>query len=508
MKTFSKTANKWILSTMMIAALGSQYYYSVSSNNYGSFELSSTAAEELSIKLKELEAKKDLPTEAKAKEKAKLIAEYSPKIEAENKPKPATAAQAPAAAVQVAATPAVATPAKQIELTVKPAAAAKPAEAAKPVAAQAKPIEVKAPTPTAEVAPKTEGQTTEVSYIIDCDSCNGDKKFVLSKVNLETANKLAALLNPVKKPAEVKTAEPKKEETVAETDKERRERLKEEKEEKKRAAKEKKEEAKQAKADKLREEKEARTEAFTEKVEEIAERCENDLTCKVDRLSFLMQSYSGSKKIDSSAVTKAYNTLIDKDLKAGLRAENGSESKLAALDALEQLMGSELPSEYRSIKTRAVDSAKYAQVNQATNINELYRQADVYKSQNKTTEEVQTRGLAIQADRVFRQEAGQIYRTMYEGLSSVSDNATMDYVRSNYLPSMNEILNRLTNPSGISTTTSTSTGSRAGRTGNSTNVNISNGTTAIGSGNSLQNVNFGTPSTNRSVNRTGVAIPQ
>lgn len=50
MKTFSKQANKWILSTALIAALGSQYYFSISSSIVGSMDMSSTAVPSIETK--------------------------------------------------------------------------------------------------------------------------------------------------------------------------------------------------------------------------------------------------------------------------------------------------------------------------------------------------------------------------------------------------------------------------------------------------------------------------
>jgi len=84
MKPFTKTANKWILSTLMIAALGSQYYFSVSSNTSGHFELSSTAAEELAEKLKQLKATPDITEAEHAKRKHELLVQYNKLINAEN----------------------------------------------------------------------------------------------------------------------------------------------------------------------------------------------------------------------------------------------------------------------------------------------------------------------------------------------------------------------------------------------------------------------------------------
>lgn len=471
MKLFSKTTNKWLLSTMMVAALGSQYYFSVSSNTFGNYELSSTATEELAEKLKQLDNTREATPAEIEKRKKDLIESYSSKIKAENAEKDKKAADG------------------KVELIV-------------------------AQNTAGSVTKDTAETDAAGTYEIQCDICGENKFIVLSKINFDTAIYLAKQL---RKPETLVTKRVSKdeEEVVAETAKERRERLKEEREEQKRITREAKEEKKQAKLDKLLEEKEERNDAFTDKAEEIAERCQEDLSCKVSQFTSLIKRYSGSKKVDQSIVNKAYNTLIDKDLKAGLR----STDKTDALNALESLMGENLPAEYKDLKKRAVIATKTAQADQVESINSLYKQADIYKANKQTTQELEARGLALAASDNFRSESAAIYQSLYNSTLSAGDKTTLDYVVNTYAPEMRNILARLSNPTATySTVTNASigngpiggaaTGNRGGRTGNTTGVNINNGGAVINSNssNGLSGVNFGTPTQNRTTNRTGVKL--
>lgn len=488
MKPFSKTANKWLLSTMMIAVLGSQYYFSASSLNYGKFELSSTAQEELDQKIQDIGKDKSLTAEQREKLKKELTAKYTPQIEAEKKVKPVPKS-------------------KTVELQAKPVAAKAEVSVSAPAAAKSDKTEkasttpAPATTPVPEVKPAAAAQTegsTQSQFVVDCKLCGGTSRVTISGINEKTAVEIAKHLNPEKKVETPTVVEPKKEEpAVVETAQEKRERLKEEREEKKQAAKQKKEDARQAKLDKEQDAKEERNDKFTDKADEIAERCHDDLSCKANRMASLMREFSGRKKVDSFVVMKAYNTLIDKDLKAGLAGDD----KQSTLQAIDTLL-TQIPSEYKSLKTRAVDSVKYGQISQAATVNALFRQADEYQRQNKPNDAIFTRSQAMLAADTFKQEAGAIYSGIYEDLKSVGDNTTLDYVVNSYRPDINKLMSNLMSSRGV-IGSETSTGSRAGRTGNST-VNISNGGAVISNTNSLNGVNFGTPSTNRTVNRTGL----
>lgn len=478
MKPFSKQTHKWILSSLMVAALGSQYYFSISSISMGSFELASkeTAAEELKRLLAELDANQEASKENKEKGAAALRKVFSPRIKAE----------------MDAVKPQHQTP-QQIELEVRKSVESR--EAAEKAAKEkttAKPEKIGAPTsakPAESAAPKAASSETEASsstFAVFCTACTEKDRWIVlpNGTNRETAEKIGTALKNVElataKPEVKKEEESKKDdhgfETVAERRKREREEAQAEKEEKKRIAREKKEDARQAKEDKLREDKKDRTGDFKVAVSEIVTGCEDSLTCKVDRFTSLMRKYSGSKNVESYEVMRAYNQIIDKDLKAGLRGEDGSEGKNAALAAIENLIG-EIPAEYRSLKIRTVDSVKAAQIAQASAINGLYRQAEVYRSQNKTEEYLKLNGRAIHDDQTFRQEENAVYHSMFDPALNGKDRQTLDYITNNYVNDMRGVLSRLSNLSGISAVSeSTGTGNRSGRTGNTT---INNGGATI-----------------------------
>ncbi len=444
MKTFPKQKNKWLLSTLLVAALGSQYYFSVSSKSMGSVEMSSVA-EELALKLEQLKHTPDIKAPEFEKRRKEIIAEYESKFVAEK---------------------------TKLET----------AEALK-------------------ITAKTEAKTVQI-LCADCGeggvTVTGSEK-AIADIAAQLGKKKTETVATVAK-VEVVAKEDK-----FETAKERREREKEERDDAKAEVKRKKEIAKDEKNDKLLEDKITRNEEFVEKAEEIAEKCQDNLSCKVNRITSLLGRYTGKKKIDMFVVTKAYNQYIDKDLKAGLRGEDGSEGKTGALEALAALTGS-IPAEYKSLKTRSVDSAKAAQTSQALAVNGLFKQADLYTKQNKLNEALLSRDQGLKAEAVFRQDAEVIYQSMYTGLNSTKDLTTMDYVRNNYVPDVTKLLNQLTNTTASigQTVNTSSTSTRVGRGGST----IVNGTTIQNSNDSLSTVQFSPATPNRAVNRTGINLKQ
>ena len=456
MKTFTKQTNKWLLSTLLVAALGSQYYFSVSSNSIGNFEMSSevpTAADELATRLKTLDATPELTAAdlpQLEKRRKEIIAEFEPKIAAEKK---------------------AATEAKTVGMHCADCGVGgiTVTGSEKAIAAVAARLSTKKSDPIVAATPA-----------------------------------LAVTITPATVTA--------KEEVKFETARERREREKEERDEAKAEVKRKKDDIKEAKADKLKDEKETRNEEFAEKAEEIAEKCLDNLSCKVNRLTTLMNRYTGKKKIDMFVVNKAYNQYIDKDLKAGLRGEDGSEGKAAALEAIAALTGA-LTGEYKSLKTRTVDSAKAAQTSAALAVNGLYKQADLYLKQNKPIEAKLSHDKGVKDEATFRQDAEVIYQSMYHGLDSSKDQTTLDYVRNHYVPDVAKLLTQLSNTTAtigqtVNSSTTTVGSGRIARGGNVGSATTVNGSTIINSGNTIGNgnVQFGTTSPSRAVNRTGLNL--
>ena len=526
MKHFSKQTNKWMLSTLLVAALGSQYYFSTNSNNMSAVEFSSTAAsevEQMNVRSKELDQlisqlieDKGISTADKAAKlttlatekgvilgKLKVIKDAELKNQNEDLNK----------RIRELTTNRNKSPNKTAQDKVNREKMT--AQIEKLEADKIKLIEPEARTKqvvskTLAVEPASEASNTEgkSSYTIyGCADC-GEKGLSISG-SQEDIMKIAAALAPKKAETAVAT-EKKKNEVVFETAAERREREKTEREEARAEVKRQKDEIADKKADKLRQEKDDRNDQFTEKAEEIADRCKDDLECKVSRFTTLMGRYTGKKKVDTFAVNKAYNQLVDKDLRAGLRGQDGTEGKLVTLHAIENLMEA-TPAEYKGLKTRAVDSTKAAQIEQAVAVNALYKQADLFAKQNKPTESIQSREQGFRSQAIFERDATNLYQSMYSGLeqNSVKDQTTMDYIRTNYVPDISKLLTQLTSSTGIAAAdsavltgtslgTTTTNGNRIGRGGNQTVIN--NATLNNNSG----GVGFGAPSTNRVLNRTGL----
>lgn len=471
MKPFSKTTNKWILSTLMIAALGSQYYFSVSSNSFGQFELSSTAAEELAAKFEEINKLYGSDPVRFQKEKDKLIADMGPKVRAELK----LAKEAQAAGVKQAV-PQKDGETKELEVVQKPAAtetatASKPTEAAKPtkITVTNGAATVAAP---AEKKKETEGKSFEIT----CTDCGeGSKPIVISNVNLDTATKFALLLNPKAKKEE-DDDEPKEKET-------RLEKMRREREERREKRLLEKEENEEKELEKL----EIRRERFEEKIDNLVSRCKDDLECKIDGLNTQMQSYIGSNRLNRTDMVVAFNKLgIGPELASSLRNSNGEG--LMALTKMKEFMTA-VPAEYNSLKSHLMGYVANEQSTQVSAITDLYGNPS-------------TRLQALQAEQTFRTDAGIIANSLRQG---ANDSESMTYFRNTYLPSIDRLMSSLPSLGNRTTSNGTTVSDRigSGRVGRGGSANINNGGAIISNDNNLSGVNFGPTSASPTVQRRG-----
>jgi hypothetical protein len=367
---------KWILSTLLVAALGSQYYFSISSKNIGAFDLASVAPSaqvqalvDVSAALQRTQAPAQVAAEASADLSRSLVA--------------TAAAITPSADATRVTAPAV----------TQGAAAAAP-----------------------------------------CGDC-----VLLTKAEAERIRQI--LIEITGRP------NPSAEVAVEETPAEKRRRLREEKEQKKI------DEA-QAKADKLRDEKDARNDEFKDKMEDIASRCDGEITCLTSRYTSLLSRYSGKKKIDNSVAQAAYRMHIEKVLKASMSDESNSEAVAEALASL----GSDVPNDYRQVKESAILAVKNAVSEKAISANKNFRLSEQLSKAGKVNESI---SISQQAETDATDATGManLYSsTLSQSLKDVSDSVTLAYM-SKLTPEVQRLLSnmRLTTGEALSTSDNTST---------------------------------------------------
>lgn len=411
---------KWILSTLLVAALGSQYYFSTSSLSLGAIDLASVAPDA------QVQALVDV-----------------------------------SAALQ-RVQPAVAASGDRTVVVSGDRSSAAPA--------------------SADVSRRTEAVTPAAA----CSDC-----VVLTKAEAERMRQILL---------EITGKKEKKEEVVAETPSEKRRREREEREEKKR------EEA-EAKADKLREEKLARHEEFAEKAEELAYKCDGDVSCLTSRYSSLLLRYSGKKKIDLSVVQAAYRKHIDPSLKAALSDESKRESAVEALNSLTR----DIPNEYRAVKESAINSVKQVVSERAISANNNFKLSEQLSKANKVTESISVGQQAEQDAAEFSTMANLYSSTINTGLKDAGDSATQMFMRNVFNPEVSKLYTnmRLTNSNLASTVNQNGTANNPlinpSQNGNTRGVvrggdtTTNNGTTSLdgkptSQGNNMLNgVQFGTP---------------
>ncbi|MEQ1721745.1 MAG: hypothetical protein ABL930_01125 [Pseudobdellovibrio sp.] len=413
---------KWILSTLLVAALGSQYYFSTSSKNVGAFDLASEAPNA------QIQALVDV-----------------------------------SAALQ--RTPAPGAVAVSGDLSRSLVAAV----AAAPVAASADATRVAAPAVTqgaAQVAP--------------CGDC-----VLLTKAEAERIRQILVEVTGKKPVAEV---------AVEETAAEKRKRLREEKEQKKI-------DDAQAKADKLRDEKDARNDEFKDKMEDIASKCDGEITCLTSRYTSLLARYSGKKKIDSTVAQAAYRVHIEKVLKASMSDESKSESVAEALASL----GRDVPNEYRQVKESAILAVKNAVSEKAISANKNFRLSEQLTKAGKINESISI-GQQAETDATDATGMANLYSsTLNQSLKDVSDSVSLAYMNK-LTPEVQRLLSnmRLTTGAALTTTDTTTNplinpnqGTTRGvvRGGDASTTPSAGTNNTTNTGNALNGVQFGNTQT-------------
>ena len=257
-------AKRWVLPTLMITALGSQYYFSSYSNEFLQFDLSSTA-----------------PTTLTPEEQAKKLQEVINYF------------------------------AETIKKMVNPAAA--PAAGSGATSPQA----------TAQgtydcAVCKTEVFQNNFKYLLEIAATT---KTPASPEVAKQADKPVPKDTPEERLAKIKL-EKEEREAAREKAKADIEAKKEEREAQAEARKDAREAKAEAKREKEKEKEElkkekklARTEKFKDESEELANECGTDLSCFSDGFTNLLSRYSGSDKVEVSEVSKVLISISIKKLK-------------------------------------------------------------------------------------------------------------------------------------------------------------------------------------------------
>lgn len=421
MKQLSGAKQKWVLSLALLAVLGTQSYFQVSSNTLNSYELASREPAEAlpppkgihydpksPTGLSDADAKKDEVKKDDSKTAAKPAdAKVESKAEAKKEEKSDDK--------------------KDLENSLK--------QKDEKIAA------------LEERTKKMEGTLTALG----CKDGSCDSDFL---------TKIKALVNPITavtdKAAEKKVVKAEHDCDQEETAKEKRECLADERKAKKEAAAEAKKEKEDAAAEralakkekKEAEEKEKRddaNEAFTDAMKDINESCVDTeekpaIQCIAEKMSSLLQKVSkGSKdkKPDKDVVKKAFSEYFAKAFVASMK--NPAFEMSGTLDAIMK----DIPNEYTELKNTAmtaianVTSAKAAEIKKSYIIAQDLKKQNMFAQANMIQEKAnfQLQGL--------KGNSNTIYEKIGSDLTTAKDFSALDYLQTNYLTNVSGVLTAL-----------------------------------------------------------------
>ena len=455
MKQYNGNKQQWLLCAALIMALSSQSYYQVASNQLSSVELASLDRQPQAVTKLSEDAEKKLAKLQKQIENDYLEKHKEDRSKTDNaklfefyKSYELTRLTEAKSETDVEKKSLKLTQAKNFKVEAEKLSvlvAAEKKEKIKPVTV------IVAPAKILEVAKaKTEG-TASPTQVCEGGCAPTDENIAAALKVLEAAKKIEIVQETaVEASAEAAV------EIAPETAKERRERLALERQE----AREAKEEAKRTKAEEIaekkreklelaqekkQEEKQIRHEKFAEAAAKIAEECkEEGIECSASGLTSLLSNYTDDKKIDNTVVNKAFNQILAKDLRAALR--NPEDSNIAA-EALFQIQ-SEIPSEYRFLKTKTIDITRNEAIFRASEVSRNFKMADQLTNAKRPLEAIQYINAGNAAANTYDYSSRILTGGIINGLNSAEDRTTLDYVNRVYMPDMQKIMMNLTNPNG------------------------------------------------------------
>ncbi len=275
-------------------------------------------------------------------------------------------------------------------------------------------------------AAKTQAATAEPGSCTSGDCKTTAAPSVLLK--LEDYNKLIARITELEKKPAVKPEEDKKEDAKPETRAEKRERLAQEKK------------------DKEKEKQDDRVAKFEDKMEDIKDKCEKDLQCLASEFTSALSKFDGKNSIPAAIVNRHFKALISGPLAKSLY--NDSADTHTTLQALQSLMA-EVPSQYAGIKKITMDTVRYKTELPATKVIQGYKAAEDFSKQNNPQGYFVQLNQTQEEHRMLATYSNAYDVTIAQGLRESSEQSSLSYYQSSYMPNMEKIRKSLMNPNGV-----------------------------------------------------------
>ncbi|MBC7742159.1 MAG: hypothetical protein H7061_08175 [Bdellovibrionaceae bacterium] len=409
MKTFPKQTSKWILSTLLFAALGSQYYYSVSSNNVYSVEMSSL----------------NKPAAKPAKE---LTAQEAlDKIEKD----------------QTCTTCETAATAQASNLSaIKTVAAVSGTNSAAPTATntdcKSKPTFEERRTCTEQEVKDYEAQQNDCSYKVTIEErkkcIEQAQKTVAKTVKKEKVDILDKDCDSITDRTERRECAKEQKEAIAEAE------LKE------------------------------HTADFKERADALGEKCakkkEGNTQCLTTGLANLLKKFD-KKKIDAAEVTTFFNENIESDLRAAISNIQMQEDRIANSEkamgipygtSSERIqlnedkakvllnvknLSEKVPSAYNALPNRMMDVIKSVYQSAATNVNNNFKLAKSFDEAKKPWEAQEARNHGIAGKEALTSMNHMYANELKADLQSSETQIAKNYYTTNFMPRLDGILKEI-----------------------------------------------------------------
>ncbi len=205
-----------------------------------------------------------------------------------------------------------------------------------------------------------------------------------------------------------------------------------------------KEAIKTVKEEKASEQQEAREEKFEEAVAKIQEKCEGDnLKCLTEKFSSLLNKFKGKKSLSQAFVSQQFKDVIGPELSKSLFNEKVSPEEMHSI--LGELFN-DFPSEYSNIQKATLSAIQKMAVEKAKTVTAGYKTAELMSKQNNPAAYLQKLN-EVQTEQQSLETMTNSYTASFLSSDAYNNNIEMStYYKKSYLPTIQETFAKILSP--------------------------------------------------------------
>ncbi|MFN3455335.1 MAG: hypothetical protein ACK41T_10285 [Pseudobdellovibrio sp.] len=175
-----------------------------------------------------------------------------------------------------------------------------------------------------------------------------------------------------------------------------------------------------------------------DKIERMQKKCDSDVECLATEFNSALRGFSGSNKLPDEMVRQQFKIVVGSELSKSLY---GMDAESAA-SALSKILAS-VPAQYKGVKQTALDLVKTQATQKAASVTQLYAQANTVSKTNNPQAYLQIMNQAQQEHSELTRTTEAYSAIARNYITSTGDSDFAKYYQSSYLPSLQRVFNSI-----------------------------------------------------------------